>query len=607
MLKAGGVLRLPGFDQLRRRMNSWTIGVVRALLAFLFCSSPAFCLQGAVLPQAQTPSIQQGSESRGAFSAQELTKLTVRSDLVLVPVIVTDKSGKPVSGLQKDSFGIEENGKARAISVFEEMKTESLAVFPRDAAIEGYSNFSPGNDHPYRITIVVLDMINTPSMRQMEARKQLISYLLRSALRDEPMALFSLNSNGLRQLHPFTTDTKILVEALQKLKLALSSAERTEAPVDPTDFSSPDQQASEEEQLMAAALDDLDAGVSADYQRIASRQTLAAMTQLARAFQTIPGRKTLIWATAGFPFTIDDPHSFARQGDDLRAEYDAAWHSLNSANIAVYPVDLNDRDVNPASLPSANSGMPSSRIADIRGTNGLRSPLRLPNDKAQQQRMTLHAIVDATGGRTCASFAELEKCFAAAVDDSRDYYLLGYYIGDDKQPGWRKLKFKVSQDGLRVRSRTEFYVTPRIDDTPEVRRREIVDALASPVTYTGLHLNAHILPPSADSTSAPGGKKPIEIMLAIKGESITIDRANGNAINLEVTTLAFDSNRKSIATMSQTISTKLSPQRMQKMLETGLGIPEKIDLPPGKYEVKFAVRDNLSQALGTISVPIHVE
>jgi VWFA-related protein len=578
------------------------------LLACLFCSSPVFCLP-TTLPQPQTPPVQQGSEEQSASSARQLTKLTVRSDLVLVPVIVTDKSGKPVSGLQKDSFTLEENGKARSISVFDEMKTESLPVGTRDAEPERYANFSAEDDHAWRITIVVLDIINTPSMRQVEARKKLIDYLLRCALQDEPMALFSLNSNGLRQIHPLTTDTKILVEALQKLKLSLSSAERTEAPVNPTDFSSPDQQAGEEEQLMASALSDLDTGVSADYQRTASRQTLAGLKQLARAYQTIPGRKTLIWATAGFPFTIDDPQSFARQGDDLLPEYEDAWRSLNLANIAVYPVDLNDQDVNPGSLPSANSGLSSSRIADIRGTNGMKSALRLPNDKAQQQRMTLHAFADATGGRTCATFAELEKCFAMAVDDSRDYYLLGYYIGGDTKPGWRKLKVKVAQDGLRVRYRTEFYVTPEADDTPEVRRGEIVDALASPVAYTGLHLNARVLPPSADSTSArkAGGKKPIEIMLAINGESITIDRESGNAINLEVTTLAFDSNRKSIATMSQTIATKLTPERLQKMLETGLGIPEKIDLPPGKYEVKFAVRDNLSRALGTISVPIHIE
>jgi len=583
--------------------------VTRTLLAVLVFSSPAFCLQDAAPPQARFPSAQTDSEARGAYNVSESVKLSLRSDLVLVPVIVTDKSGKPASGLPKDAFRIEENGKARSISIFEETKTESLAGRLRGAGLEGYSNFSPGTDHPWRITVVVLDMINTPWMRQAEAKRRLTDYLLQSALRDEPMALFSLNSNGLRQLHPLTSDTTILVEALQEFKLALSSAERTEPAVDRTDFSPAQQQVVNEEQLMADALNDLDASVSADYQRIASRQTLAGLTQLAHAFQTIPGRKTLIWATAGFPFTIDDPQSFARQGDDLSAEYEEAWRSLNSANIAVYPVDLNEQDVNPASLPSANSGMSSSRLADIRGTNGLKSPLRLPNDKAQQQRITLRAFAEATGGRACVTIAELEKCFAEAVDDSRNYYLFGYYIGGDTRPGWRKLKVKVTQEGLRVRSRTEFYVAPKIEETSELRRKELVEALASPVTYTGLGLNAHLLPPSGDSTSASAaeGKKPAEIMLAIRGESIAIDRENGNAINLEVTTVAFDHNRKSVATMSQTIATKLTPARMQKMIETGLGLPEKIDLPQGKYEVKFAVRDNLTGLLGTISVPIELK
>jgi len=51
-------------------------------------------------------------------SPQELVKLTARSDLVLVPVIVTDKSGKHVSGLGKEAFRVEEDGKVREISIF---------------------------------------------------------------------------------------------------------------------------------------------------------------------------------------------------------------------------------------------------------------------------------------------------------------------------------------------------------------------------------------------------------------------------------------------------------------------------------------------------------
>jgi methionine-rich copper-binding protein CopC len=273
-------------------------------------------------------------------------------------------------------------------------------------------------------------------------------------------------------------------------------------------------------------------------------------------------------------------------------------------------VDLSEVDFTPAGLPSANATVSSSKIADIRGTNAAKSAMRMPYDKTVQQRLTLHAVADATGGRACVTVQELEKCFAEAVDDSRSYYLLGYDLGGETQPGWRKIKVTVAQGGLRIRYRSGFYVTPKIPDTPEARRKELVDALASPIEYTGLRLTARLLPPSTTQTAArteASAKAPTEFMLGVMGDTITIDRQNGNAVSLEVTTLAFDSNRRAIASMSQAVQTKLSSERAQKILETGMGIPEKVELPPGKYEVKFAVRDNYSGLLGTVSVPLEIK
>jgi VWFA-related protein len=583
----------------------------RLLAAFLFMAFPLFGQQD-VNQQPSHSSSQNApavSENRVALPPHEFAKLTARTDLVLVPVIVHDKSGKHVSGLQKEAFRIEENGNVRGVSVFEETKTEKLVASGKDAPLEGYSNFAPGEEHLWRLTTIVLDTINTPWMRQLEAKKQLIDYLLRSASHDEPMALFGLNSSGLHQLHPFTRDTKVLIDALQKLKLSLSSEEGTQPPEVFTDDPSEEQQGSDEEQLIGTFMQDFTDTLSANYQRIATRQTLLGMTQLAHALQAIPGRKTLVWASAGFPFTIDDPQSFARQGDELRSEYEEAWRALNSANIAVYPVDLNALDFSTRNLPSANSGISSTQINNMKGINGPKSAMRLPYDKGSQQRMTLHAFADATGGRACVTVDELEKCFKEAIDDSSTYYLLGYYLRGDTQPGWRKLKVKVAGDGLRVRYRSGFYVTPKIQDSAGLRRKQLVDALASPVQYTGLRLTARLLPSSSDQPSTPGtGKKgPAEFMLGVMGNSITIDREQGNAIDLEVIALAFDSNRKSVVTTSQAIATRLKPEMVQKTLQTGLGIPEKLDLPPGKYEVKFAVRDNSSGLLGTVSVPLELK
>jgi VWFA-related protein len=550
------------------------------------------------------------SEDRANRPAQELVKLTARSDLVLVPVIVNDSSGKHVSGLEKDAFRVEEDGKLQGIAVFEEVKTESAAGHARVSTSDEHSNFSLDADHPWRVSIVCLDMINSPWMRQLEAKRQLVDYLLRTALRDEPMALFALTSRGLRQLHPFTRDTKVLIDALERLKLSLSAQESTFPPDNLTPDPLEQAQASDEEQLLSDTLLDQDTSVSASYQRIAPRETLLAMNQLARAYQALPGRKTLVWASAGFPFIIDDPQSFARLGDDLHFQYEETWRALESANVAVYSVDLNALEYSATALPSANAGISSSKIADIRGTNArLRSPMRFPYDQGAQQRLTLHAFADATGGRACVTIDELEKCFAKAVDDSRAYYLLGYYLSGDIKPGWRKLKVKVRPSGLRVRYRSGFYVAPKIQDTPEFRRQQLVDALASPVDYTGLRLTARQLSPGGSSLpgSPAEGKKPAEFMLGVMGNSITIDAEYGNAINLEVTTLAFDSDRKSVASMSQAIATKFDAEGVQRIVRTGVGVPEKIDLPPGKYEVKFAVRDNLSGLLGTISVPLELK
>jgi VWFA-related protein len=584
------------------------------LAALLLICSPGFGQQDVARQPSQSGSQTAPAlpENRAAFPPQELAKLTARTDLVLLPVIVTDRSGKHVSGLQKNAFRVEENGNVRSVSVFEETETEKLVARRRDAILDGYSNFVPGEEHLWRLTAVVLDTINTPWMRQLEAKKQLIDYLLRSASHDEPMALFGLNGSGLHQLHPFTSDTKVLVDALQKLKLSLSSEEATQPPEVFTDDPSEEQQGSDEEQLIGTFMQDFTDSLSANYQRIATRETLLSMTQLAHAFQAIPGRKTLVWASAGFPFTIDDPQSFARQGDELQSEYEEAWRALNSANIAVYPVDLNALDFSTRNLPSANSGISSTQINNMKGINGPKSALRLAYDKAAQQRLTLHAFADATGGRACVTIDELEKCFAEVVDDSRAYYLLGYYLAGDTQPGWRKLKVKVTGDGLHVRYREGFYVTPKIQDSAELRRKQLIEALASPIQYTGLRLTARLLPSSSDPASTPqsatsgSGKRHAEFMLGVMGNSLTIDREKGNAIDLEVIALAFDSNRKSVATASQAISTGLKPEMMQKTLQTGLGIPEKFDLAPGKYEVKFAVRDNSSGLLGTVSVPTEV-
>ena len=57
----------------------------------------------------------------------------------------------------------------------------------------------------------------------------------------------------------------------------------------------------------------------------------------------------MIWATAGFPFAVNEAATFGKAGESsggvehaLLPLYEQAWRALEAANIAVYPLDVSE-------------------------------------------------------------------------------------------------------------------------------------------------------------------------------------------------------------------------------------------------------------------------
>jgi hypothetical protein len=202
---------------------------------------------------------------------------------------------------------------------------------------------------------------------------------------------------------------------------------------------------------------------------------------------------------------------------------------------------------------------------------------------------------------------DIEKCFARAVDDSREYYLLGYYLpADDQKPGWRKLKVKVAAEGAHVRARQGFYVPGAVEDTPELRQRQIVEALRSPVEFTGVKINVREVAVSAGAMPA-AGKFAREFSVGVVGNSITVDTQNGNAVDLTVVSAAFSADGMNAAHAEHQVAAKLSPEMLAKIRRTGVGVKQSLELAAGKYELRFAVRDNLTGEVGSVEYPLEVK
>src|SRR5215470_19348407 len=116
--------------------------------------------------------------TRGAQNSSDpQTTLTSRTELVSVPVIVTDRFGSHLHGLKKEDFTVYEEGVEQPISVFEEVEPSEAKPGPSPDPPDQFTNLRPDDASNRQLTIVLIDMLNTPVPDQVHAKDEVVKYL----------------------------------------------------------------------------------------------------------------------------------------------------------------------------------------------------------------------------------------------------------------------------------------------------------------------------------------------------------------------------------------------------------------------------------------------
>jgi len=603
--------------------NTWGTMLLRCLaFAFIFSTSVAL--------MAQAPAAQPAAKQTTDATQPPITKIIKKTQLVYVPVVVNDKHGRHIGGLGKDLFDVEQDGKAQTIAVFEEIQhsdavSRAKATFP---AGSGYvENYSSSNKDASKLMIVILDTLNTPFLRQIEARNQLLDFLGRSLQVETPVSLMVLTSNGLRQVHPFTSDTRVLMEAVKKVSSQSNIAEMADADLERAIGDPKALNADNEADFLITTFStaQFDRFVQMD----AARTTIRALEQLAGAYQGIAGRKTVVWATGGFPFMFADPQSLNGLGPDFLDDYNRAFDLLNNANMAIYAVDVNGLFVNSLVSPTQANATPGGQAS------GAPINMRIPRsiagapsgglargapryDLAQQKQDALRAFADATGGKVFLNSNDFTKAFEAAAEDGSAYYVVGYYLKGNDKPGWHKLKVKVNTPHADVRAREGFLVPSPKNETPQSHLVQLGVATLSPADYTGVHFGVQIeksiAEPAVETAGAAAQSTPVAMRsqpfhLAFPVGVLGVDADQNNLVSLDVLAVAFTKNRtdKDAGERVRGVRAHLKPEALAEFQKSGLGLEERIDLPPGEYDLRIAVRDNVSGNLGSVRTHIVVQ
>jgi VWFA-related protein len=594
-----------------------------------------------------------GQNQDAALSTPETT-LKVNSRAVLVDVVVTDRSGKPVKGLKQEDFRVLEQGKPQGISYFEEHTQDQLTgrelktVSPQ-LPPNVFSNFSPLPPPP-AVNVLLLDALNTSMADQMYLKKAAQHYLktLKPGTR---LAIFTM-SMRLSFIQGFSDDPVVLATAMGYRKndksepaVLLQSSEESHAQGTVVKMMTEMEEAGSNQIVFAVTPQTIEAFQQfmqeTRYAQDSDREyrTLHNLNQLAAFLGSFPGRKNVIWMSGAFPAELFG--QTAMRFDNSIAE---TINLLSAARVAIYPVDIRGTTI-PASFTAENTlspnissaqqlvGPPPAVTADApnAGQGGLAGALLDESQTKNSSDSTMEMVASETGGKAFYNQNDLSGIIGKVTSHSADFYTISYSPTDAKMDGsFRKIEVKVGDNEHYNLAYRRGYVA-RDEDLPgaaQTRQAEAAQTAShdptridplEPFMVFGMPQSEQILykaqiqhmDPNAPAVAGakPSLKGPVDRYsidfavdlndLRLKSEA---DGLHKGMLNLSM--IVYDKYGQASSREDHLVKLEIKPDVYSVFQKTGLQLHGEVTVPKGQYWLRTGVYDEASRKVGTMEVPL---
>ncbi len=551
-----------------------------------------------------------------------------------VNVLVLDRKGVPVRGLTKADFLIYDEGEAQEITEFLESAADPNPAAPVQKSVlpvNTFTNEGSRTDGRGSLSIVLFDELNTKIQDKAFARTRILKFLGQARPQDH-LAIYLL-SDRVRVLHDFTQDTGALSRAIARhtgnAAHTMGTAELL------TDFTG--------YELVDAFVEDAARRENNESLRNRVRTTLVAIEWIAKRLRSTTGRKNLIWVSGGFPLTLGfDPRrpgdtSF-RDQDTFQEESARASRALNDANIAIYPIDArglltdpmdpNEQRSNEPYFISSRSTLAQDRFSGSGGSDQDQSrggssggnqpgqqggqggrrliappPIPVPilsNSfrKLDETIDTMTMLADLTGGRAFYNSNDIEGALRSALEESDVSYRLAFAPSHNKWDGsYRRLKLRLKQEGYELRYRQGYLALP--DPKPDAEKELVTlrDAAASPVDFAELVLHAQVLPAQES--------KDMQVRVMARLEDLLLQKvSDGWAGSVDI---YFETANEAGAPLwgdARRVPFRLTPAQYDTARRSGLPFNRKLSIAADARQLRIAIRDSETGALGSLRIPI---
>ncbi len=330
-------------------------------------------------------------------SIEQVQRVNEPNQLIL-DVVVTDKSGKAIEGLQEKDFAVLDSGHAQSILSFEAH------------GVAGAAN-AQAADLPVRI-ILLVDEVNTGFRGVAYERDQIKRFLLQNGgTLAHPMSLAFFSDSGTEIQEDASRDGNGLLAAFDQHVTALRSIRRSE-------------------------------GFYGAVERF--QLSMAAMQSLVVKEGKEPGRKVVLWISPGWPL-LSGPNVQLdmKQAESMFASIVSISTTLREARMTIYSIDP---------LGVDDAGNPNTTYYEE-----FLKPVTTAK-RVQAGDLALQVLATQSGGLALRASNDITDQINRCLADVKTYYTLTIDAAPADQPNaFHVLTVKVAGAGLTARTRNGYY------------------------------------------------------------------------------------------------------------------------------------------------------
>ena len=583
----------------------------------------------AFLRAAFVTAIAAGMSLSGGAQQQPAPSATfqVEVNFVDIDAVVTDERGNFVGDLTKDDFVLLDDGEPQEISTFSLVDIPMPSAGARqDAAAASLSDVK-SNAQPIsgRLYVIVLDDLNVAPLRTkvvVNAARQLIE----RHFGPNDMAAITYTSGRTDGAQEFTSERAALLAAIDKFqgrKLRSTVIEKADQyfqqhlkelelnqpnPDDPDAPTGPPQSGTVRGPMGYSDIttdpDDFERGHRA-------QQVLGALRKLAEVMGGIRGRrKAIVMFSEGIDYPIYDIFG-SQAATSVMMDTREAIAAAARANVSFFSVD-----------PRGLVGMTSEAIelnapADAHlgfDAKGLLADMYLSQDR-------LRTLAEETGGYAAVNSNNITTALDRIVRLNSSYYVLGYYPENPRRDGrFHKIEVRTKRPGLRVSAR-KGYVSPKTltasERLAQERERErgrgragatetsheLREILNQPLQKNGLTLTVQAAPFKAPARDA-------SVAVAVEVDSSRLQFAEQPnktfADTIELSLFALDERGRQHGGTFSHFTLALRPDTYERVRGSIVRLNPRIQLPPGRYQLRVGVRETGAGEMGSVFYDLRV-